>query len=464
MKKSTLSLALKILFGGVLATGSAVAQASYWDEGVCSFGMGTSLAPGESFLVSASVGALRNATSTIPISFYYSLTPSVTGSSQYLGGNSATVFQPGSYCSSVVQTTLTLPTTSQGLDCFIDSGGYILAKVGDDVNDIGFNINGYIDDVIAGSPKITSFSPASGHPGSIVHINGSLFDNSTTAVYIDGIAAARAVLSPDEIIALVPAGASTGYIQVKEANGYHKLCSTDPGRSPSQFVVTAVPEYCDSGASNNGYGKIAYVKLDNSNIYNDVGTSNCPNYTDNTNFFTITSPGLDVDTIQVQFGTCGTTAYSRMFKVYVDWNQDTDFDDPAEYVLAAASVASDQLYNLTIPVPDFASIGTTRLRMVNALYYSGVVETVDDVQACGYYPFGETQDYVLDVTSVNGVLQAKVKGSLDNTAKPVDISEQVIDLINNNESLSEADKQNFIDKHLDKLPGLTFSYPKGQEH
>ncbi|WDE01022.1 IPT/TIG domain-containing protein [Thalassomonas actiniarum] len=462
MKKSTLSLAFKMLFSGVLAAGSAVAQASYWDEGVCSFGMGTSLAPGESFLVSASVGALRNTTSTIPISFYYSLTPSVTGSSQYLGGNSATVFQPGSYCSSVVQTTLTLPTTSQGLDCFIDSGGYILAKVGDDVNDIGFNINGYIDDVIAASPKITSFSPASGHSGSIVHINGSLFDDNT-AVYIDGIAAARGILSSEEIIALVPAGASTGYIQVKKATGHHKLCSTDPGRSPSQFVVTPVPAYCDSGASNNGYGKIAYVKLDNNSVYNEVGTTNCPNYTDNTGFFTTTSPGLDVDTIQVQFGTCGTTAYTRMFKVYADWNQDTDFDDPAEYFLAAPSVASDQLYDLTIPVPDFASIGTTRLRMITALYYTGTVDTVDDVQACGYYPFGETQDYVLDVTSVNGVLQAKVKASIDNTVEPLDITGQVIDLINNNESLTEADKQNFIDKYVDKLPGLTFSYPKGQE-
>ncbi|WDE03450.1 hypothetical protein SG34_018900 [Thalassomonas viridans] len=463
MKKSKLSLALKMLFSGALVTGSAFVQADYWNEEVCTFNMNRDLVPGATFNVSTQVSASRTATSTIPINFYYSLTTSVSGSSLHLGSDSATVYQPGSYCSSIVHTTLRLPSKSQGLDCFIDSGGYILAKVGDDIRAKEFNIDDYIDDVIAVSPKITSFSPASGHPGSIVHIKGSQFDDNT-AVYIDGIAAARGILGEDEIIALVPEGANTGYIQVKKATGHYKLCSTDPGRSPSQFVVTPVPDYCDSGASNNGYGKIAYVKLDDNNIYNEIGTANCPNYTDNTDFFTSTSPGLDVDTIQLQFGTCGTPAYARMFKVYVDWNQDTDFDDPAEYVLAAASVNPDQGYNLTIPVPDFAAIGTTRLRMINALYYSGIVDNVDDVQACGYYPFGETQDYVLDVTSVNGVLQAKVKQSADSMPQQLDITGQVIDLINNNENLNAVEKQNFIDKYIDKLPELTFSYPEGQEH
>jgi outer membrane protein assembly factor BamB len=70
----------------------------------------------------------------------------------------------------------------------------------------------------AATPKITSFTPASGSAGTSVTITGS--DLSTTsAVTFNGTAASFTVASATKVTATVPAGASTGPIAATTADG-----------------------------------------------------------------------------------------------------------------------------------------------------------------------------------------------------------------------------------------------------
>ncbi len=67
-------------------------------------------------------------------------------------------------------------------------------------------------------PKITSFDPTSGPPGTSVTINGSAFDG-VTAVRFNGESAAYSVVSYYQVVATVPSGATTGRISVRTKGG-----------------------------------------------------------------------------------------------------------------------------------------------------------------------------------------------------------------------------------------------------
>lgn len=81
-------------------------------------------------------------------------------------------------------------------------------------------------------PQISSFTPASGPSGTLVTISGAGF-TGTTAVKFNGIAAAFAVISDNQIQATVPANANSGPISVTNAIG--------TGTSAANFTVPEPP-------------------------------------------------------------------------------------------------------------------------------------------------------------------------------------------------------------------------------
>jgi IPT/TIG domain len=89
-------------------------------------------------------------------------------------------------------------------------------------------------------PTISSFTPASGWPGTSVTVAGSGLAG-TTAVSFNGTAAAFTVTSGAQLTATVPAGAVTGPISVTTAGG-----STT---STSSFTVTSQPAPSITGVS-----------------------------------------------------------------------------------------------------------------------------------------------------------------------------------------------------------------------
>jgi hypothetical protein len=86
---------------------------------------------------------------------------------------------------------------------------------------------------LAVAPTVTSISPASGPPGCVVTLLGTNFTNpQVSSVEFDGKVATFTVVSGTEIRATVPGGASTGPIEVTNADGTATTANfqvSDPG-------------------------------------------------------------------------------------------------------------------------------------------------------------------------------------------------------------------------------------------
>jgi hypothetical protein len=93
-----------------------------------------------------------------------------------------------------------------------------------------------------------------------------------------------------------------------------------------------------------------------------------------------------------QIGTCGGN-YGNAVAAYIDYNQNGSFADAGEQVyVSAASTNGPHFETGTILIPMTASVGVTRMRIVN-------VETSapSSITDSGTYTWGETEDYCIDI-------------------------------------------------------------------
>jgi hypothetical protein len=144
--------------------------------------------------------------------------------------------------------------------------------------------------------------------------------------------------------------------------------------------------YCTASGDNYSYEHISRVQV--GDIDNATAGSN---YTDYTNLSTIMQIGTHYQITVTnaypydQYDGCG---------VWVDWNQDEDFEDAAETI----SVSPDQTipeggvitFVGTITPPAGAALGSTRMR-VRVLWK-------DTISPCGTTTYGEVEDYTINVT------------------------------------------------------------------
>jgi subtilisin-like proprotein convertase family protein len=93
----------------------------------------------------------------------------------------------------------------------------------------------------------------------------------------------------------------------------------------------------------------------------------------------------------VTMGTCGGN-FTSAFVIFIDWNQDGDFDDAGERVFESTA----QLPTVAVPgsfvVPVDATAGSTRMRVT-------MVETGDptSIGPTSFYTWGETEDYCVNI-------------------------------------------------------------------
>ena len=148
---------------------------------------------------------------------------------------------------------------------------------------------------------------------------------------------------------------------------------TSKGNSPKA--------YCDaSGAGNDEFiSHVVFGSIDNTSGYTP--------YTDFTSFSTDVDAGSTYP-ITIENGT---TYSSDDLGVWIDWNQDEDFDDAGENVVCETSNEGQGTYDII--VPDDALGGQTRMRI--RIKFSGS----DCGSPCGTTSYGEVEDYTINVNS-----------------------------------------------------------------
>jgi len=169
----------------------------------------------------------------------------------------------------------------------------------------------------------------------------------------------------------------------------------------SGVVVSCTPvlTYCTSlspGATSNADSEIENVTL--IGVNNSISNNTTDVCTQGVNDFTGMFADLQVgstNTLTVEFGDCNDgTQYNGAGGVWIDWNNDGDFDDTGENIgLFAVAVSSGNvIQNFTINVPVAQPLGFFRMRIVQK--EGG---TVANTTPCGSFTWGSIEDYSIQV-------------------------------------------------------------------
>ncbi|MCC9136095.1 S8 family serine peptidase [Pontibacter silvestris] len=149
--------------------------------------------------------------------------------------------------------------------------------------------------------------------------------------------------------------------------------------------------YCVSSPNSDQGARITKVTLGeiNSSITDNV----CTTYSDFTDQqATLVVGSSTAYPLSVSLGTCSSNA-DKLVKVFIDWNNDFDFDDADELVATSGVIAGNGTFTANVVVPANINVNTfTRMRIVCT-----ETDDADDVKACGAYENGETQDYSIKV-------------------------------------------------------------------
>ena len=149
--------------------------------------------------------------------------------------------------------------------------------------------------------------------------------------------------------------------------------------------------YCASNPTSTAGARIDSVSFANIQNKNAAG---CTSYNNFTGLTGNLQPGQTVP-LFIRLNSCDATAVNKVVKVYIDANNDGDFADAGENIATSAVINGNGDFTPNITVPAGLTPGKyTIMRIV-------MQETsiVADVNPCGTYLQGETQDYRILVTS-----------------------------------------------------------------
>lgn len=111
----------------------------------------------------------------------------------------------------------------------------------------------------------------------------------------------------------------------------------------------------------------------------------------------------------------GATYYSNGASIWIDFNQNGLFTDPGEQVyVEATTTISPRTITGTFTVPIGATVGTTGMRIIVAEGISGAGLT-----PCMSYGYGETEDYLIDITATTACAGTPTAGTTTSTATAI---------------------------------------------
>lgn len=197
--------------------------------------------------------------------------------------------------------------------------------------------------------------------------------------------------SSTPVVAGTPSGSLTANITGLVSNTtYYVFVRSDCGSgnfSSWSSPVTFFTGYCSSTTTGTGY----YI----SDFSTSGGTANITN-----NASGLSASGYGnftaMSVSQQPYGTVNfSSTYSGGtfgFNIWVDWNNDLDFDDPGEKVYGSGNYFTSNTGSFS--VPGSAAVGNHRMR-IRANYYDS------NPQVCGSITNGETEDYTFTVLALS---------------------------------------------------------------
>ncbi len=163
--------------------------------------------------------------------------------------------------------------------------------------------------------------------------------------------------------------------------------------------------YCNSNATTIYDEEITNVTIGSINNTSDCTTpASGPGsiLSEYSNFTTsVAAPNLAAGatiTGSVLVNSCGTYSYNSGLAIFIDLNQDGDFLDAGEKVYSNGALANIACVPATtVPIsftiPLGSMNGQTRMRIIDAEYTAG-----DNITPCLTYGYGETEDYIINIT------------------------------------------------------------------
>jgi subtilase family protein/GEVED domain-containing protein/type IX secretion system substrate protein/Ig-like domain-containing protein len=175
--------------------------------------------------------------------------------------------------------------------------------------------------------------------------------------------------------------------------------------------------YCASSPTSSGGTRIDSVSISNINFGNPPG---CTTYTNNKNYI-IQVQAKQKLPVRIKLSSCDASTAPKIVKIFIDYNNDGVFDS-TELAAQSGVISGNGIYSDTINIPSLAQGNTTLMRIV-----AEETSNASDVQPCGSYGKGETQDYSVQViTPTNDLalaqLIAPASGICSDTAELVVVS------------------------------------------
>lgn len=160
--------------------------------------------------------------------------------------------------------------------------------------------------------------------------------------------------------------------------------STSNYSSTETFTTSEIQlNYCGSQGNNVNDEYISRVQL--GSIDNSSGAGN--GYSDFTNLSTSLSKNVS-STISITPTWTG-TQYNEAYSVWIDYNQDGDFNDAGEQVFTRSATQNSPVSG-SFTVPSSALEGATRMRV--SMKYNGIPT------ACESFSYGEVEDYTVTIS------------------------------------------------------------------
>ncbi len=218
---------------------------------------------------------------------------------------------------------------------------------------------------------------------------------------------------------LINLGTGSTLTLTQTANKYYRCvvtCGAGPASATSVPVyVPMSPSYgcfCSStaqSAADEDIYKFSFGSLQNcSNCSTTAaGQNSIPNLYSNYQF--LTPPAVQKGSVvpfSIEVGVCSANYYPNRCAIFIDYNQNTSFADAGELVYSSASATTGaHIESGTITIPTTALTGVTGIRIINSEQGAAITNP------CLVYPWGETEDYVINILPAAACSGAPTPGS-----------------------------------------------------